>query len=137
MSQKSRRRDGSREQFWRKAISQRQGSGLTIRAYCHREGLAESAYHFWRGELVKRDGELNPLAARRRGGKVDPQVQALPTFAPVAVRSAASEPARLSPVDGLMVIEIVLSENVRVRVGRGVDAQLLDQVLRVVESRVC
>lgn len=138
MSKNRRRRDGSKEQFWRKAISKRQRSGLTIRAYCQREGLAESAYHFWRGEWVKRDRERNPSVLRRRQGpKAAGEGQLLATFAAVTVDGIGHEVAGLSPVESLMAIEIVLGENVRVRVGRGVDGPLLDQVLRIVERRVC
>jgi hypothetical protein len=40
-------------------------------------------------------------------------------------------------MDASMPIEIVLRENVRVRVGREVDLHTLDQVLRVMEQRTC
>ena len=56
MSEKTRRRDAAKESFWRRTIKKRERSGLTIRAFCEREGLTESAYQSWRRELLKRDG---------------------------------------------------------------------------------
>jgi transposase-like protein len=38
------------------------GSGLSVREYCLRHRLAESAFHFWRRELQRRDDELQSPA---------------------------------------------------------------------------
>ncbi len=37
-----------RELFWRGKLTEFVASGLSIRAFCRREGLAESAFYFWR-----------------------------------------------------------------------------------------
>ena len=138
MSKKTRPRAGGRERFWRSAIRKRERSGLTIRAFCDREGLTESAYHFWRRELLKRDGAVDqPSSPRRRRVKADIEAQPVPTFASLTVGRASSDVAHLSSVDGSMPIEIVVRGNVRVRVGRGFDPHTLDQVLRVMEQRGC
>jgi hypothetical protein len=138
MSKKTKRRIGAREQFWRRVIGKRLRSGLTIRAFCDREGLTESAYHFWRRELLKRDGRKQRTAARGRQTSMAVQeVRAVPTFASLTLGDASSEMARVSSIEPSMAIEIVLRDNVRVRVGRGVDLQLLHQVLGVMEHRSC
>ncbi|WP_417381779.1 IS66 family insertion sequence element accessory protein TnpA [Gimesia sp.] len=41
------RRNPDREAYWRTTISDRLQSGLSIRAFCEREGLSEPAYHYW------------------------------------------------------------------------------------------
>ena len=136
MSKKTKPRSGTRERFWRRVIGKRERSGLTIRAFCDREGLTESAYHFWRRELLKRDGAVDQSSSPRcRTVKADVEVRPVPTFASLTVGGASPEIAHLSSVS--MPIEIVLRDHVRVRVGRGFDVHTLDQVLRVMEQRGC
>ena len=57
MAQRGRERDRIREEFWRATLQRRHSSGLTVRAFCRRERLHESSYHFWRRELKRRDAE--------------------------------------------------------------------------------
>ena len=92
---------------------------------------------FWRRELLKRDGKKNRLLARGRTGKRVPAVRPVPTFAPLTLGDASGEMAPISSIEPSMPVEIVLRNHVRVRVGRGVDLQSLDQVLRVMEQRSC
>jgi hypothetical protein len=42
----------SREQVWKELLQAQSGSGLTIRAWCVREGVAESRFHYWRMRLA-------------------------------------------------------------------------------------
>jgi transposase-like protein len=65
-------RDPARERFWRQALSAWRTSGLSVREFCGRRDLTETAFYFWRKELRRRDGER---AAR----------PAMPTFVPVTV----------------------------------------------------
>jgi hypothetical protein len=77
-------RDPKRERFWRDALRRHKGSGQTVRAFCAREQLAETAFHAWRRILRERDAERRsaPIAAPA------------PTFVPVVVREAdRPEPA--------------------------------------------
>ena len=50
-------RDAAKERFWRRAIRRQDRGQESIRAFCQREGLAETAFHFWRRELARRDQE--------------------------------------------------------------------------------
>jgi transposase-like protein len=52
---KTKHRDPQREQFWRKAMSAWQASGLSVQQYCLRHELKESSFYFWRRELLRRD----------------------------------------------------------------------------------
>ncbi len=138
MGKKTRQRDEARERFWRTAISKRERSGSTVRAFCRREGLAVSTYHFWRRKLLKRDrGGVRSSSARRRTVKADVESRPMPTFASLTLGDASPQIPQISSMDASMPIEIVLRDNVRVRVGRGVDLHTLDQVLRVMEQRAC
>jgi hypothetical protein len=76
-------RDPKRERFWREALRRHKGSGLTIRAFCAREQLAETAFHAWRRILRERDADRRPAP-----------VPAVPAFVPAVVREAdRPEPA--------------------------------------------
>ncbi len=103
------RRNPDREAFWRTTISNRMQSGLSIRAFCEREGLSEPTYHYWRRELKKRDAEKT----------------AATSFLPVEVQLPSTP------------IEIVFSHGTTVRVGNGCDQTTLETVLAVLEQRAC
>ena len=75
-------RDPARERFWREALRRRKASGLTIRAFCTKEQLAETAFHAWRRILRERDAE------RRQDRPAAPA----PAFVPVVVREDRREP---------------------------------------------
>jgi transposase-like protein len=52
-------RDPRKELFWRDTLARWQASGLSIRAFCARHRLTESAFHAWRRTLAQRDRD-NP-----------------------------------------------------------------------------
>ena len=58
-------RDLQKERFWRRALKRQARGQETIRAFCEREGLAETAFHFWRRELARRDGQVGAARATR------------------------------------------------------------------------
>lgn len=72
-----RKRDPRRERRWREIIERQAASGLSVRAFCRREGLGESSYWYWKRELAYRVTE----AGKRR------------TSQPAASGSAASASA--------------------------------------------
>jgi transposase-like protein len=47
-------RDPNREKVWRQIVTRHAKSGLTVRQFCHREGLHESAFYFWRRTIQQR-----------------------------------------------------------------------------------
>ena len=106
-------RDRSREQFWRKTLSDFQASGLSIRGFCRAHGLHESAFYFWRCELARR----NRQPARR-------VVIAKPSFVPVHVVAS-------------MPLEVVLRSGQVVRVAAGFEASHLQAVVNALEGRPC
>lgn len=48
-------RDSNREKVWRQVLARQAKSGLTVRQFCRREGLHESAFYFWRRMIQQRD----------------------------------------------------------------------------------
>jgi len=128
-----------REAYWRQALADWSRSGLSKVAFCGERGLSPSAFHWWKGELARRDaakGWLLPSPSSAKGG----EAKARPAF--VAVRLAegavdgAAVPLRAdSGVEG--AVEVVLMHGRRVRVGPGFDAELLAQVVQVLEGMQC
>ena len=67
-------RDKRREAYWRRTVREQRGSGLTVREFCRRSKLRETAFYFWRGELQRRQGEQEqsqrqPRRPRRRSSR--------------------------------------------------------------------
>jgi hypothetical protein len=122
MAQGVSHRDVSKEQFWREQIAGQPGSGLSVRGYCRRHRLRESAFYFWRKELVRRGVSSERPAA----------------FVPVRITgeaSAADGGQAASHPTGRS--EIVLRAGCRVHVVGAVDRQALANVLAVLEGRPC
>jgi hypothetical protein len=51
-----RQRDPAKEVFWRNTLQRFVASGLSVREFCQREQLTESAFYAWRRTLGARDG---------------------------------------------------------------------------------
>jgi transposase-like protein len=107
-----RARDEQKERQWRRWIDEWRESGLSVRAFCARHGLATASFYNWRRVLQRR-------------AAADP-----PTFVPVRVVADAI-PAQTS------ALEVVLSDGRIVRVASGFDAATLRQLLAVLEWRPC
>ena len=120
-------RDARKERFWRGVLKRQAGSRLSVRAFCERERLTESAFYAWRRTIAERD---------RRGKPTSDQPIAAPAFLPVAVVDGAPRPHD-SP------IEIRLVDGRRVRIRAGCDRTLLADVLAILhetpkpEARPC
>ena len=56
------RRDSVKEQFWLRTIADQACSGLSVRAFCEREGLEPWNFHWWRQALSRRDWEVPPAS---------------------------------------------------------------------------
>lgn len=133
------RGSSEREAHWRQALAAWSGSGLSKVAFCRERGLSPSAFHWWKGELARRDAAKGSHAAGASSG-TSREAEGRPAF--VAVRLAqgavggAAVPLRADrEVAG--AVEVVLGNGRRVRVGSGFDGELLAQVVRVLEGLAC
>jgi transposase-like protein len=94
----STKRDASREAFWRRIMAEFRKSGLTVREFCRRRKLHESAFYFWRRTLQERDGavagrpEERCDAARHSTQQCRPNRRGIqpPAFVPLVVESTSS-----------------------------------------------
>jgi len=129
-------RDMAKERYWRRMLRQWRGSGLTGRDFCGEQGLSEPSFYAWRREIGRRDQEkaaASKSARRPRAGR------AVAAEGPVA---GVAEPAFVKvKVDGgvspLPAIEVVLSPGRVLRVRSGFDAELLRQLVRLLEEPAC
>jgi hypothetical protein len=130
------RGSGERDAHWRQVLADWSRSGLSKVAFCRKRGLSASAFHWWKVELVRRDaakGSLLPSPSSAKGG----EAKARPAFVAVRLAEGAMDGAavRLRANGGVEgVVEVVLMHGRRVRVGSGFDAELLAQVVQVLEG---
>ncbi|HMP06195.1 MAG TPA: hypothetical protein PJ982_07600, partial [Lacipirellulaceae bacterium] len=78
----NRERDAAKERRWRDLMERHAASGLSVREFCRRESLIESAFYAWRRTIGERDEASH---ARRRA----------PAFVPAVV---TEEPPRAPSV---------------------------------------
>jgi len=103
------KRDAQKEKFWRKAVSEADRSGQTVRAFCREKGLKENLFYAWRRELKLREAE------KEKGGFVE------------LVR-AASE-------NGTAGVSIRIDDRVSIVLDRGFDEATLKSALAAVGTR--
>jgi transposase-like protein len=120
-------RDAKREAFWRGVFQRYAASGLTIRAFCQREQLTESAFFAWRRTITERDTEATSQAgptraSLRRGGR-SPR----PAFLPVVL-------ADNNDHDQAIVIE--LAGGRMLRWPASIDMERLSTFVRALEAGV-
>jgi hypothetical protein len=125
------RRDPARKKLWRRAIRDQQRSGLSVHAFCAREGLKDGNFLRWRRELDRRDREKSTAVPNpATEGATEPRVSSV--FLPVRVVDADRVLTRPAPP-----IEIVLDGGPTVRVPTGFDPGTLGDVLAVLGGRRC
>src|SRR5512144_3106417 len=108
-------RDPAKEKHWRTIIRRHQRSGLSVHAFCEREGLKDCNFLWWRRELNRRDREKTTSLPRSAAEEsTTPSVS--PVFLPVRVVDVGVAPARPA-----MPIEILLPDGPTVRVPAGFD----------------
>lgn len=106
-------RDIQKESAWRRRLRAQAKSGHSVRAWCRRHRVTETAFYWWRRELARRNTEDSAAS-----------------FVPVHVAEASTG-------DGSPSMEIVLTNGRRVRLTGPVDGQSLAEVLDVLERRSC
>lgn len=105
---------------WREILRRQAGSGLSIRAFCTREGISEPSFFAWRRRLREADGE----GAGRDGGSSGHEVvDGAGLFVPLQV------------VDSAPALEILHPLGYRVRVHGVVDRDALREIIEVLDER--
>lgn len=134
------KRDRRREERWRRLLRQHGESGLTVREFCRRRKVTETAFYYWRRELQRREG----------AGTSNSPAKASASFVAVRLAPSGVEGLAASDVEGLAEsnagpvegdghascgrIEIGLPGGCRVAVVPPVDRQALGDVLAALRS---
>jgi transposase-like protein len=113
------RPDGSKQDRWLGLMRLWQRSSTTVREFCQRHQVSEASFFAWRRVLRQR-GLLDAMASKT----------STPTAAFVKLTTHDAGPTT-SP------IELVLNHGRLVRVRPGFDADLLLQLLRLLEEPAC
>lgn len=143
-------RDREKAAGWRRMIRGQAGSGLSIRGWCRRHGLRESAFYWWRTQLARRDAEASTPTRNGKSksatlvpdrvvesGSTRRKNTTWPAFVPVRVAACPSaDDASNMPwaSEGLSRMEIILPQGRRVHVIGPVDRQALTDVLAVLSN---
>ena len=122
------RRNPAKERYWRRMLRRWRRSGLTPRAFCADQRISESSFYGWRREIVRRDAERGTMPKQVADGQ-----QCSGAAAPAFVKLAIDANSTLLPA----AIEVVVAERRVLRVRPGFDAELLRQLVRLLEEPSC
>ena len=115
-------RDAAKQRHWLDVIRRWQRSPTTIRAFCQRHQVNEASFHSWRRVLRER-GLLDERRIPRHA-----TASARPVFVKLTTLDAR-------PTD--TPIEVVLNHRRLLRVQPGFDADLLLELVRLLEEPAC
>jgi hypothetical protein len=100
--------------------------GLSVRAFCRREKLAESAFYFWRREIAQRD-------AAARAPSPDVRRRSPPGFLPVLVNDVSAGDGRDGGDRGAITLELIGGRVLRLPVS--ISAERLAELVAALEAR--
>jgi hypothetical protein len=134
------RRDPAKEEYWRRQLCQWRRSGLTPREFCVDQRISEPSFYAWRREIDRRDRQtvgVKKATGRRARGR---SVQARPSTERPAAGQGTAAFVELTMAGGAVLppaIEVVVAERRLLRVRPGFDADLLRQLVRLLEEPSC
>jgi hypothetical protein len=131
-------------QFWQLALEAQGESGLSVAAFCRREGLSEAAYYYWRRKIEAVVGSPVPRPRHQVPGQAvgQEQYEAVGRQKP---GNTASRPGRqvagagsfvevVLPEDHGPVMELVLCSGNSLRIPGGVDSRALGNIISVLRQ---
>ena len=130
-------RDLKKERFWRRMIERQKCGRETVRAFCDRHGLAQTAFYFWRRELQRRCAAVSTsrLAAKSKPKPSGPSVSRQPRKVTCIAEKRESAPqwVPLSIIPGSAAsaapLEFVFPSGVTPRIGSDAPWELVVRVL--------
>jgi hypothetical protein len=120
----ARRVDPGKQERWLELMQRWRRSPTTIREFCERQRVSEASFFSWRRVLRQRGLLDESLAAETETSA------ATPAFVKLTTVVANSSPT-------VSAIELVLSQRRVLRVQPGFDANLLLELVRLLEEPAC
>jgi hypothetical protein len=127
--------DTKKQAFWIRTLKKWESSGDPARAYCVRNGLKETQFHWWK-KVLKHRGKWMP----EQSGEVSTHSSEQPSvsFASVELReSLPTEILELQEAVRAAELELCVGDHYRVVIPPGFDPLTLEQVLSVLDRREC
>jgi len=124
------RRSVEKEAYWRGQLERQSASGLSIRRWCHENGVSEPTYYVWRRKLQNRDHERG-LPERDRHAPLSEAAFA-PSFVAVDVLTSDVMPSASASAGCTAQLEIDVAGGVVIRLRENASAETLERVLSVV-----
>lgn len=125
----------SRELYWSAILADFRRSGLTHVEFCRRRRISIHAFRSW---LYRRPPDLRPTSGDAQGAPPvpTPAPSATPQFLPVCIRPQPV-PGLTSPHDSRSApaLELVLTDDRRIRIPPGFDPATLRQLLDTLEGQ--
>lgn len=115
----NKKRDAAKERFWRDVLKRHAACGLSVRAFCRREKVTESAFYAWRRTIAERSGEAKSQTGR--GGPI----RRAPSFVPMLVTDRLTREVS---------IEMELAGGRIVRLPESISAQRLAELVQALEA---
>ena len=123
---KGKARNGELESVWRERLARHRQSGTTVREFCREAGLKESAFHYWRRELSRRDEQRQSSAPPKRSPRRQARrSHSSPALLPVSIVAGATPQAP---------VEVSLPSGITLKVSSGCDVATLRMVIEAVEN---
>lgn len=130
-------RDPAKEKYWRGLLRQWRGSALTVRDFCAEHGITEPRFYSWRREIERRNRQRQAAIQRPHPRTPLPTAPPKPAQAPLGASRSAFVELAIESAAPPPAIEVVLSERRLLRVRPGFDADVLRQLLRLLEEPSC
>jgi len=125
-------RDLAKERYWRRLLRQARRSDRTARDFCAEHGISVPSFYSWRREIERRDRQQK-LATQKAPEFTSSTIlpfrdPTTPAFVTLGMNAGATLPP---------AIEVVVAERRLLRVRPGFDAELLRQLVRLLEEPSC
>jgi transposase-like protein len=124
------RRSVEKEAYWRGQLERQSASGLSIRRWCHENGVSEPTYYVWRRKLQNRDHERG-LPERDRHAPLS-EAAVAPGFVAVDVVTSDVMTSASASAGCTAQLEIDVAGGVVIRLRENASAETLERVLGVV-----
>lgn len=121
------KRSVEKEQFWRLVLDEHRRSGLSVRAFCQREGVSEPSFYAWRREIRQRDAERN--------GDARPSEKGPQRLVPVNVVEPVEGAAPADPPPPSGILEIVAPGGWKLRCEANVDPERIGALVEVINRQ--